>query len=243
WGEIGRHQALYPDRLILRSSEIITYRGHAMNHGSATYVDHRAGPLYELDPATGALTLLRPERLPAEMFADIEAAGGLVQLNHVTTCPSDSEYCLRTCRGCPWDYTRPQTDYERVSLIELVSGSLFKWGLFGETAIAFWKDAVVRGYRIGAVGVSDSHDAGRTGGDALAAAIGDGATGVYAESLSAEDVLAALAAGHTYAKLRAAGPDLRFSALGDDGGTGIMGDAIPDRAATLSASVLNLPAN
>src|SRR5690606_11936271 len=58
----------------------------------------------------------------------------------------------------------------------------------------------------------------------------------------AEDVLAALAAGHTYAKLRAAGPDLRFSALGDDGGTGIMGDAIPDRAATLSASVLNLPA-
>src|SRR3712207_7190053 len=50
WGEIGRHQGRYPGKLVVRSSEVITYRGHTNNHASARYVDHRTGPVYELRP-------------------------------------------------------------------------------------------------------------------------------------------------------------------------------------------------
>ncbi|HEU0025125.1 MAG TPA: hypothetical protein VFQ12_10855, partial [Thermoleophilaceae bacterium] len=33
WNEIGRHQPLHPKNLIVRSTEVITYRGHTNNHG------------------------------------------------------------------------------------------------------------------------------------------------------------------------------------------------------------------
>ena len=244
WGEIGRYQADHPGKLILRSSEIITYLGHANQHGALRYVDHRiGGPVYELDPLSGALTLLRVPRLPAEAFAEIEDAGGIAQLNHVTSCPSSAAFCRQTCRGCPWDYTPAQSDYARVAAIEVPSGSETVFSLFGGLATRFWEDRLAAGHRVAVVGVSDSHQAGREGRpfDPLASPIGDGATGVYAEELSETGILDGIRAGHTYAKLKAAGPDLRFSVAGDDGGAGIMGDAIPDRSGTLRAEVLPFP--
>ena len=126
WDEIGRYQASYPGKLVIRSAEIITYHGHAMNHGSVQYVDHRAGPVYRV-AANGDLTLLRAAHPPAEMFAAIHDAGGVTQLNHVTTCPSNTEYCRRTCRGCPWDYDEADTDFAEVDAIEVQSGSFFKY--------------------------------------------------------------------------------------------------------------------
>lgn len=242
WGEIGRHQAAHPGKLILRSSEIITYQGHANAHGALRYVDHRiGGPVYQLDPDTGVLSLLRAGRDPARAFAEIEAAGGVAQLNHVTTCPSISPDCRRICRGCPWDFRDEQTDYSRVQAIEVPSGSAVKFFLFGGEATRFWEQRLAAGHRIAVVGVSDSHQAGRTGGDPLAAPIGEAATVVHAEELSEAGILAGIRAGHTYAKLEAGGPDLRFSITGDQGGSGIMGDAIPDRSGTLRAEVLPLP--
>lgn len=243
WGEIGRYQAAHPGKLIVRSSEIITYQGHANQHGALRYVDHRmGGPVYQLDPATGALSLLRAARDPAEAFAEIEAAGGVAQLNHVTACPSSNPDCRRICRGCPWDFSDAQTDYSRVQAIEVPSGPLTTFYLFGFDAIRFWEQRLAAGHRIAMVGVSDSHRAGRTGGDPLASPIGEAATVVYAEELSEAGILAGIRAGHTYAKIKASGPDLRFSVTGDQGGTGIMGDAIPDRSATLRAEALPLPA-
>ena len=64
WGEIGRYQRDYPGKLVMRSAEEITYRGHTNNHASATTVDYRTGPVYELN-AQGGLDLKRP-RDPAE---------------------------------------------------------------------------------------------------------------------------------------------------------------------------------
>ena len=56
WGEIGRYQPLHPGKQIVRSAEVITYRGHTNNHGSARFVDYREGPVFELRPdgAAGA---------------------------------------------------------------------------------------------------------------------------------------------------------------------------------------------
>lgn len=242
WGEIGRYQADHPGKLILRSAEIITYLGHTNQHRALRYVDHRiGGPVYELDPESGALALLREPRMPAEAFAEVEAAGGIVQLNHVTSCPSSSELCRRICRGCPWDYTSAQTDYTRVQAIEVPSGSAATFSLFGLLATEFWEQRLLAGHRIAVVGVSDSHEAGHTGDDPLASPIGDASTVVYAEELSEQGILDGIRAGHTYAKVKAAGADLRFSVTGDDGGAGIMGDAIPDLSGTLHAEVLNVP--
>lgn len=238
WPEIGRYQADYPGKLVIRSAEIITYQGHANQHRALEYVDHRAGPVHELDTATGELTLLRAERPPAEMFAQIEAAGGLAQINHAASCPSSVPYCAAACRGCSWDYTPAQSGYDKVGAIEGPSGVLIAWGAFGPQAVQFWQDRLDEGHRIAVVGVSDSHRAG--GGDSP---IGGRVTVVYAEQLSEQGVLDAIRAGHTYAKIYASEPDLRFTAEGDGGGSGMMGDAIPDPSATLHAEVLGVPAS
>ena len=110
WGEIGRYQALHPGKLIIRSSEVITYRGHTNNHASLRYVDHRIGPVYEL--------LLPERRAPAPAprpgsAHDLQAGARGRRLDAAQPrdhLPVRSEgarsFCLRTCRGCPWDYTR-----------------------------------------------------------------------------------------------------------------------------------------
>lgn len=233
WGEIGRHQGDHPGKLIIRSSETITYHGHANQHRSLRYLDHRiGGAVWELDPVSGGLALLREDRTPAELMAEIEAAGGLAQLNHVTHCPSSLPFCPELCRGCPWDYTPAQTDYARVQAIEVPSGNVANINLFTGSATLFWEELLAEGYRIAVVGVSDSHNGEE---------IGNAATVVYAEELSEDGILAGIRAGHTYAKTRADGADLRFSVTGDLGGSGIMGDAILDLSGTLRAEVLNVP--
>ena len=240
WGEIGRYQPLYPGKLVIRGTEVITYHGHCMNHASVHYVDHRTGPVYQL-ANDGTLTLLRAAHPPAEIFAEVQANGGFTQVNHPTHCPSNSAYCRRTCRGCPWDYSATDTDYDRVDGIEVQSGSLFMYTLWSATALQFWENALESGAGVAAIGVSDSHTAGDTHGDAQASPIGDATTVVYAPELSEAGIEAGVRAGHTYVKvLGNDGPDLRLEAAGDAGGTGIMGDAIPDAAANLTATVLNL---
>jgi len=239
WGEIGRYQPLHPGKLVIRSAEIITYHGHAMNHGSARYVDHRTGPVYELAP-NGGVTLLRGVTPPSVLFEAILDAGGVAQLNHVTTCPSNSAYCRRICRGCPWDYSSQQTQYGDVAAIEVQSGATFKYENFTKSAIAFWDAALAEGAHVAAVGSSDSHNAG-VAADALDSPIGTATTVVYATSLSEQGILDGVRAGHTYVKLFGNdGPDLRLDAIGDQGGSGIMGDTIQDRSATLAATASNI---
>jgi hypothetical protein len=240
WGEIGRYQAAHPGKLIVRGSEIITYHGHCMNHASAHYVDHRTGPVYEL-AGDGTLTTLRASHPPAEIFAEVQANGGFTQINHPTHCPSDSAYCRRTCRGCPWDYSTADSGYADVDGIEVQSGSLFMYSLWNATALQFWEAALESiGGGIAAIGVSDSHTAGVVG-DAQSAPIGDATTVVYAPELSESGILAGVRAAHTYVKLFGNdGPDLRLDGHGDHGGDGIMGDTISGPGADLTATVFNL---
>ena len=58
WGEIGRYQGNYPGKLIARSSEVITYRGHTNNHTSAQLrrLPHRADLRARSRRVTGAET-------------------------------------------------------------------------------------------------------------------------------------------------------------------------------------------
>lgn len=235
WDEIGRHQEDHPDNLIARSAEIITYRGHTNNHGSATYVDYRTGPVYERMP-DGRLERRRAAQPASRIFDDVHAAGGWTQINHPTIFPSAVPLFPLLCRGCPWDYSDAETDYRKVDAIEIATGPAglkdpLKIGPnpFTVTALGFYEDALSTGAKIAAVGVSDSHHAGSVKNPITQAPVGQATTVVYADALSEDGIQRGVEAGHTYVKLYGNdGPDLRFEARPADGGgpPAIMGDTV-----------------
>jgi len=237
WGEIGRYQKQYPDKLILRSAEVITYRGHTNNHTSARYVDHRTGPVY-LRRADGRLDLLRPARPARDILAAVRAGGGFTQLNHPTIWPSSVPAFRLLCRGCPWDYSVEETDYSLVDAIEIQTSIFNPWT---RDAIDLWEDQLDAGHHIAPVGVSDAHDAGQPS-SPTETPIGRAATVVYAKRLSERAIRLAIRAGHTYVKLLGnEGPDVRFEArsLTRKPKTVIMGDTLETDAVELTARVFN----
>jgi hypothetical protein len=259
WGEIGRYQPDYPGKLIMRSAEVITYRGHANNHNSVTWADHRTGALWERQ-ADGSLSPLRVPQAPSTIFDTVHGASGSTQINHPTIFPSEVPAFSFLCRGCPWDYSPTETDYSKVDAVEIATGPA---GLalgpnpgpnpFTATAIQFWEDAIdadgPNGHKIAAVGSSDSHNAGRTPNPITQAPIGQATTVVLADELSERGIQNGVEAGHTYVKIWGNdGPDARLCAgdLGADGECSedpdpaetVMGDTLVGESTTFTARVL-----
>jgi Ca2+-binding RTX toxin-like protein len=266
WSEIGRYQPDYPGHLIMRSAEVITYRGHVNNHAAGQWADYRTGPIRRailadvpasaVEKTMNGTEDLRGPVTPGAaggMFDQIHAGGGFTQINHPTIFPSSVPIFAKLCRGCPWDYSEAETNYAKVDAIEVATGPA---GLqnnpvqpgpnpFTPTAIQFYEDAIDSGGRnanhIAAVGSSDSHKAGSNDGDPLTSPIGQATTVVYADELSEEGIQRGVEAGHTYVKLWGNdGPDLRFSAAAPGGDSGIMGDTVAGDAVQFTARVLNL---
>ncbi len=255
WGEIGRFQDDYPGKLIVRSAEVITYEGHTNAHGITEQVDYRTGPLLVREE-DGSFRQVRGPRPPSEIFDFVHSApgSGFTQINHPTIFPSQVPGFDSLCRGCPWDYSDAETDYSKVDAIEIATGPA---GLkqepepgpnpFTLTAIRFWEDAIDSGglnsNKIAAVGVSDSHNAGRTKDPVTQAPIGQATTVVYADELSEQGIQEGVKAGHTYVKVFGNdGPDLRLEAVrpGSVAEPAIIGDTIEGRAVDFTARVLNL---
>src|SRR5829696_1763947 len=238
WGEIGRHQPRYRGRLIARSSEQITYRGHWMNQASAERAEYRTGPILER-AGDGSLRQLRDAQPPSRFFPVVRTAGGWTQVNHPTIFPSDQPGNALLCRGCPWDYSDQETNWRLVDAFEVNTGPAAFGGTapnpFTRTAITEWDSLRKRNYPLTGVSVSDSHDAGQPDGP-TESPIGNGRTVVYADELSEDGVRRAVQAGHAYVKNFADSPDLRFTAKAG-GRMAIMGDALPGRAAALAADV------
>ena len=256
WDEIGRYQADYPGKLVMRSAEVITYRGHINNHASVTYVDHRTGPLYSYDDSS--LKKIREARPASEILDAIHAGGGFTQVNHPTTFPSDIPLFGNLCRGCSYEYSDEETDWSKVDAMEVQTGPSgtpepvgheLGPNPFTPMAISWWDELRAAGYRITAVGSSDSHNAGRTGGPTQSP-IGEATTVVYAEELSERGIQEAIEAGHAYVKFFSSdGPDLRFEARPNDkpgrgkgrGPVAIMGDRLKSSDVTFTARVLGVP--
>jgi hypothetical protein len=246
WGEIGRYQPAYPGKLVARSSEIITYRGHTNNHVSGRYVDYRTGPVLE-GRADGSLEERRGPRPPSELFPLVHGSAGWTQVNHPTIFPSETPGFANLCRGCPWDYSDEETQWEAVDAYEVATGPA---GLrsgdefaganpFTLTAIEEFDRLRRERYPVTAVAVSDSHNAGRTPNPITQAPIGVGTTVVYANGLSEKGLREAVGAGHAYVKLLGSeSPDLRFDAVGPGGSSAMMGDLLPAGQATFEARVM-----
>jgi hypothetical protein len=260
WNEIGRFQPDYAGKLIARSAEVITYRGHVNNHMSATYVDHRTGPVYEFRDS-GDHSLLREAQPASRIFDDIHAAGGYGQVNHPTTFPAAVPGFANICRGCSWEYSDEETRWDEVDAFEVQTGPAgtadpegheLGPNPFAPLAIRWWDELRARGFRIAGVGSSDSHHAGE-GNGTTQSPIGEATTVVYAEELSESGVQQAVEAGHAYVKFFSpSGPDLRFEAVALEGpGNGkgkgrpkaIMGDRLPVGSASFTARVFGIPEN
>jgi Calx-beta domain/RTX calcium-binding nonapeptide repeat (4 copies) len=253
WGEIGAFQADYPGHLIVRSAEVITYRGHVNNHASVDFADYRAGPIYERQ-GDGTLSLLRGERPASAIFDEINAAGGWTQINHPETFPSEIPTFGNLCRGCSWEYSDQETDYAKVDAIEVATGPA---GLqqdpnpgpnpFTTLAIRFWEDGIDAGgtnlNHIAAVGSSDSHNAGGADDPVTQSPIGQATTVVFADELSESGIQEGVEAGHTYVKMWGPdGPDLRLEATvpGSGDPPAIVGDTVLADEVAFTATVKNL---
>jgi hypothetical protein len=93
--------------------------------------------------------------------------------------------------GCGW--TVPNTDFSRVTAIEVVNGNLAEGPGSG---ISFWQEQLNKGFRLTGIGGSDNHDA-----DLLPdsrSAVGRPTTVIYAPVLSERAILDAIRAGHVF---------------------------------------------
>ncbi|MFN2587741.1 MAG: CehA/McbA family metallohydrolase [Actinomycetota bacterium] len=245
WDEIGRYQRDYPRKLIVRSAEVITYRGHVNNHASVAFADYRTGPIHVL--RNGTLTELRPAVPPRRIFRTIRRAGGWTQVNHPTIFDSSVPGFGNVCRGCSWDYSDEETNWNLVDAFEVATGpggtsspegNELGPNPFTPLAIEMWDELRAEGFRITAVGSSDSHHAGE-GNGTTQSPIGEATTVVYAPELSERGIRAGIRAGHAYVKIFApGGPDLRFEArAAGSPETAIMGDRLEAASAEFVATV------
>ena len=246
WYEIGRYQRDYPGKLIVRSAEVITYRGHVNNHASVRFADYRTGSIYVL--RKDDLVVLRDPVSPRGIFRTIRRGGGWTQVNHPTIFDSSVPAFGNICRGCSWEYGDEETSWSFVDAIEVATGpggtsspedNELGPNPFTPLAIEMWDELRANGYRITAVGSSDSHHAGG-GNGTTQSPIGEATTVVYAPELSESGIRAAILAGHAYVKTFAPdGPDLRFEARPPDSlRRAIMGDRLQAAEASFRARVI-----
>ena len=227
WPEYDRRRAdggVPPGKLLVRSEEVTTYRGHTNNHASGVQPDYRVGPLFER-ASDGSLTQMRAARPVSQVFDEVNAANGITQVNHPTIFPSPP-FPPGQCRGCQWRHSDDQTDYSKVDAIEVSTG--IANSPFNATAIQFWESKLAQGHKIAAVGGSDSHRAGNTPGP-FDAPLGTPTTMIYADELSEQGIRRAVEAGHTFVKVTGpSAPDLRLEARprGAGGPAKIFGDSV-----------------
>lgn len=175
--DIGRLQKVFPKTLLIPGTEITTFFGHANAIGNTGFLDFQLGS----------------PRLPtlAKLFDQVDAANGLISVNH-PSLPSGE-----VCMGCGW--TAKDTDWSRVSAIEIVNGSTLRTGGAESPmgGIKFWESLLNQGHHITAIGGSDNHDATDITG-AKQSPIGKPATVVFSEELSTKGIVAGVKSGRAF---------------------------------------------
>jgi hypothetical protein len=164
-------QPYFDQILLIPGREITTYSGHANVFGPTEFLDFRS-------EARGAPSI-------NQVFSAAQAAGAVVSVNH----PGDPTGA--SCIGCGWSVT--DTDWNLVNGIEAVNGEDPK---HYEADIRFWDQQLARGYRLVAIGGSDTHRPER-------GTIGHPTTVVHAQELSVNGILDAIREGHVCIDLTA----------------------------------------
>jgi hypothetical protein len=200
----------YFDRILLiPGREITTYSGHANVFGPTDFIDFRS----EVKGSPSINT----------MFRAAQAAGALVSINH----PGDPTGA--NCIGCGW--SAADTDWNLVNGIEAINGNDPR---HYEADIRFWDQQLAKGYRLVAIGGSDTHRPEQ-------GTIGHPATVVHAQELSVHGILNAIRAGHVCVDLTASHDKVIDLRVTDSAAHAAMGErltAAPNDRVTLTAHVI-----
>lgn len=159
--------------LLLQSMEVSGDRGHANLHGLSQWLNPLVDDNDELVDFLG----LRQKPSMNQLADAAHEQGGLMCINHALSGEMG------------WRYH--EFDMHKADLIEVWCLSELDTTL---TYPAYYDMLLARGYHLTAVGSSDSHHPTRPGPWKL----GQVRTFIYADSLSQQDLLAGLKAGHAY---------------------------------------------
>ena len=192
-------QPYFDKLLLLPAREITTFQGHANVYGTTQFIDFRLTSPYVPDIN--------------QLLKRVKDLHGIVSINHPGLPSGES------CMGCGW--TAPNTDYRRVTAIEVVNGDLREGPGSG---VALWQEQLNKGFRLTAIGGSDNHDADIPH-DARSA-IGRPTTVIHAQELSEHAILDAIRAGDAFIDVEGSKDRiLEFEAM-TASSTASMGDSI-----------------
>jgi hypothetical protein len=193
-------QPYFDKLLLLPAREITTFQGHANVYGTTQFIDFR----------------LTSQSVPDinQLLKRVQDLHGVFSINH-PGLPSGE-----ICMGCGW--TAPNTDFSRVTAIEVVNGNLREGPGSGTT---LWHEELNKGFRLTGIGGSDNHDADIPP-DARSA-IGRPTTVVYAQALSEHAILDAIRAGHVFIDVEGSKDRIVEFEAKTASNTASMGDSIP----------------
>ena len=164
-------QPYFDNLLLLPAREITTFQGHANVFGTTQFIDFRLTSSYVPDIN--------------HLLKQVQDLHAVFSINHPGLPSGES------CMGCGW--TAPNTDFSRVTAIEVINGDLREGPGSG---VALWEEQLNKGFRITGIGGSDNHDADLPP-DARSA-IGRPTTVIHAHELSERAILDAIRAGHVF---------------------------------------------
>src|ERR1700730_4707071 len=164
-------QPYFDKLLLIPAREITTFQGHANVYGTTEFIDFRLTSAYVPDIN--------------QLLKRVQDLHGVFSINH-PGLPSGE-----LCMGCGW--TVPNTDFSRVTAIEVVNGNLAEGPGSG---ISLWQEQMNNGFRLTGIGGSDNHDADLPS-DARSA-VGRPTTVVYSPVLSEHAILDAIRAGRVF---------------------------------------------
>jgi hypothetical protein len=164
-------QPYFDHLLLLPAREITTFQGHANVFGTTQFIDFRLTSSYVPDIN--------------HLLKQVQDLHGVFSINH-PGLPSGE-----ICMGCGW--TAPNTDFSRVTAIEVINGDLREGPGSG---ISLWEEQLNKGFRLTGIGGSDNHDADIPRDSR--SAIGRPTTVIHAQGLSERALLEGIRAGHVF---------------------------------------------
>ncbi|WP_243291588.1 CehA/McbA family metallohydrolase [Bacillus sp. FJAT-47783] len=169
---------LKSDILVIPGVEITSTKGHFNALGVQKWVDWRP---YGEDGG------MESEKGMNRILKDVKDASGVRSINHPMLKP--------------WDWQFTETLLEEVDVIEIWNDPTFKDNPKAtEEVLHLWNKLLNDGYRIAGIGGSDSHmrPTEKYPGATVPSLIGDPATYVWAEGLSASSILNGIKRGSVY---------------------------------------------
>lgn len=174
YDEMRELQPYFDRVLLIPGREMTTFNGHFNMFGVTQFVDYRVTP--------GGLDL-------NTVLHEIGAKGGIASINHAEAPGGEA------CMGCRWE--PPSTlDMRLLSAVEVING-----GQIMLSSAKFWDSELGEGYRLAAIGGSDSHNA--TNPPRPPGSIGWPTTAVEVDELTVAAILNGIRSGRTFVDLTA----------------------------------------